>query len=94
MEKIRIHAFVSGFVQGISFRYYTKDLAVKLGLKGWAKNLIDGRVEVIAEGNRSEIDSLIAFLKKGPQGARIKNVEIKEEEYKGEFKDFDVVSGL
>lgn len=91
MEKVRIHAFVSGLVQGVNFRFYTKMLADRLGLKGWVKNLPDGRVEVLAEGSENEINELIKFLKKGPRGARVLNIEIEKEEYKGEFKYFDIV---
>ena len=91
MEKIRIHAFVSGLVQGISYRYYTKQFADKLGLKGWVKNLPDGRVEVIAEGNEKEINEMIKFLENGPEDAKILDLEIKKEEYKGEFKHFDII---
>ncbi len=91
MEKVRIHAFVSGLVQGVNFRFYTKMLADKLGLKGWIKNLPDGRVEVVAEGSENEINELIKFLKKGPKGAKVLNIEIEKEEYKGEFKYFDII---
>jgi len=91
MKKVRIHAFVSGLVQGVNFRFYTKMLADKLGLKGWIKNLPDGRVEVVAEGSENEINELIKFLKKGPKGAKVLNIEIEKEEYKGEFKYFDII---
>jgi len=91
MEKVRIHAFVSGFVQGVNFRYYTKQLADKLGLKGWVKNLPDGRIEVVAEGSENEINELIKFLKGGPRGAKVLNFEIEKEEYQDEFKYFDIV---
>lgn len=89
--KTRIHAFISGLVQGIFFRSNTKTLAIQLNLTGWVRNLQDGRVEVVAEGEKENINKLIQFLKKGPPGARVENVEIKNEEYKDEFKNFKVV---
>ena len=88
--KIRIHVFVSGRVQGVFFRSNTKRVADNLGIKGWVRNLPDGRVEVVAEGEKNRIDNLIKFLKKGPATARVDNVEIESQEYKGEFQDFSI----
>jgi len=89
--KTRIHAVISGLVQGIFFRSNTRTLAIQLNLTGWVRNLRDGRVEVVAEGEKENIDKLIQFLRKGPPGARVEKIEIKTEEYKDEFKDFKVV---
>ena len=91
MRKVRIHAFISGLVQGVNFRFYTRQKAQALGIGGWVRNLRDGRVEVVAEGSEERIKHLIDFLKKGPPGAKVVNVEIKEEDYKGEFKYFDIL---
>ena len=88
--KLRIHAIVSGRVQGVLFRHETRRTAKSLGIKGWVKNLPDGRVEVVAEGEKDKINNLIEFLKKGPPAARVDNVDVKTEEYKGEFEDFNV----
>lgn len=88
--KTRIHAFVAGWVQGVNFRYYTKLFAEKANLTGWVKNLDDGRVEVIAEGEKEDIDKLINYLHKGPIIARVKKVDVKEEKYKGEFNSFEI----
>ena len=87
---LRIHAFVSGMVQGVSFRSTTIKIAKSLGIKGWIKNLPDGRVEIIAEGEKDKIDALIEFLKKGPPAAKVDNVDVKIENHKGEFKDFSI----
>jgi len=86
----RVHIFVSGRVQGVLFRYETRKTAKSLDVKGWVKNLPDGRVEVVAEGEKDKIDNLIEFLKKGPPAARVDKVDVKTEEYKGEFEDFNV----
>ena len=91
MPKVRIHAFVSGIVQGINFRSNTRGIAQSLGLTGWVKNLPDGRVEVVAEGKEEEIEGLVNFLKRGPFLARIDKLELVREEYKGEFHSFDIL---
>ncbi|MHA1743119.1 MAG: acylphosphatase [Candidatus Heimdallarchaeota archaeon] len=84
----RIHAFVSGRVQGVNFRWSTKSFAERFGITGFAKNLSDGRVEVVAEGDEKSIDSLIDFLGKGSIFSRVERVEVKEEKFKGEFSEF------
>jgi len=91
MPKVRIHAFVSGTVQGVNFRLNTKRIAQSLGLKGWVKNLPDGRVEVVAEGEEGKIEGLVNFLKRGSFLAKIDKLELLREEYKGEFQDFDIL---
>jgi len=88
--KLRIHAFISGIVQGVFFRSETRKVAKNLGIKGWVRNLPDGRVEVVAEGEKDKINNLIEFLKKGSPTARVDNVDVETEEYKGEFEDFNV----
>ena len=91
MEKVRIHAFISGLVQGVNFRFYTRQKAKQLGIKGWVRNLKDGRVEVVAEGDKDAMEEFIRFLKRGPPLAKVLNCEIEKEEYKGEFKYFDII---
>lgn len=88
----RAHVFVSGRVQGVFFRDHTQRWAVSLGLKGWVRNLYDGRVEVVAEGEKPKIDDLISLLKGGPPRARVEEVEVGWEEYAGEFQDFRVTA--
>jgi acylphosphatase len=67
----RLHAQVYGRVQGVSFRFYTRDQATALGLTGWVSNRDDGSVEVIAEGPRPALDRLLAWLRHGPPSARV-----------------------
>lgn len=90
MPKVRVHAFVSGRVQGINFRYHTRNAAQRLNLTGWVRNLSDGRVEVVAEGEEEKVNRLVKFLKKGPLMARIDNTDIKRERYTSEFPDFRI----
>jgi acylphosphatase len=86
----RAHVLVSGKVQGVFFRANTKDLAKKLGLKGWVRNTEDGNVECIFEGEKEKIEEMIDFVRKGPPGARVEDVEIKWEEFRNEFEDFRI----
>ncbi len=86
----RVHLFISGRVQGVGFRYNTRKKARNLGVSGWVKNLDDGRVEVVAEGDENKLESLIDFCHKGPLMAKVNNVEVSEEEPTGEFDDFNV----
>ncbi len=88
--KARVHILISGEVQGVFFRSNTRDFANGLGLKGWVRNLTDGRVEVVAEGEKSLLERLIEFCRKGPPGARVENIEIEWEENKDEFEGFDI----
>ena len=91
MSKVRIHAFVYGVVQGVNFRYNTMKFAKSLRLTGWVKNLPDGSVEVVAEGEEEKIESFVYFLKKGSFLARIDKLDVTKETYKGEFQDFDIL---
>lgn len=86
----RIHAFIYGEVHGVFFRANTRSIANKLNIKGWVKNLPDGRVEVLAEGSKENIKEFIKFLNKGPRHSVVKKVEIKKEDHKGEFTDFRI----
>ncbi|MHA1298933.1 MAG: acylphosphatase [Candidatus Helarchaeota archaeon] len=88
MGKKRIHAWISGRVQGVFYRWETRELATKLNIKGWAKNLRDGRVEVVAEGEEEKLVELEKFLRKGPTYARVTKVELYWEQFKNEFDQF------
>jgi acylphosphatase len=87
---MRIRAMVSGKVQGVFFRANTAELARRLEISGWVRNLDNGMVEVVAEGEKDSIEKLVAFLRKGPAGARVDGLKI--EEYKGKLnKVFRIV---
>ncbi|MCK4931213.1 MAG: acylphosphatase [Candidatus Aminicenantes bacterium] len=88
--EIRAHVFVSGRVQGVFFRDHTQRWASSLSLTGWVRNLHDGRVETVVEGEREKIEGLIAKLKQGPPMADVTNVEISWEDSKGEFDGFRI----
>ena len=86
----RLHVFVSGKVQGVSYRGYARRAALELGLKGWIRNLYDGRVETVAEGARPDLETFIGRLETGPAAARVENFDIRWEPYAGEFPDFKI----
>lgn len=92
-RKIRIHLFISGIVQGVNFRYYTREQAKNMGLMGWVRNLSDGRVEMVAEGEEKDAERLAEWCKNGPPGARVENVARKDEPYTGEFREFKIEHG-
>jgi len=86
----RANIFVSGLVQGVFFRDHTQRWATSLNLTGWVRNLRDGRVEILAEGDKEKIDELISRLNEGPPSSQVDSVNVKWEEYKGEFEDFRI----
>jgi acylphosphatase len=89
--KRRVHVLISGKVQGVFFRYHTYELAKKLGITGWVRNTSDGKVEAVFEGDGDKIEKILEFCRRGPSLARVEKVEVKEEKFKGEFKDFEIV---
>lgn len=88
---VRIHAFVSGRVQGVGFRNFTTLKATALNLKGWVKNIEDGRVELVVEGRSSAVEKLLEAVRQGPSGAKVDKVDRNAESYTGEFKVFETV---
>jgi len=91
--KVRARVIISGRVQGVFFRSETQDEARRQSLTGWVRNLPDGRVEAVFEGEKDRVDSLIEFCRRGPPGARVLRVEVTWEDYSGEFKSFSVRYG-
>jgi acylphosphatase len=90
LEKTRCHVLVFGKVQGVFFRQNTLERAKALGLKGWVRNTEDGKVEAVFEGEREKIEKILEWMKIGPPMAEVENLEIKWEDFKGEFEDFKI----
>ena len=90
----RLHALVEGMVQGVGFRYFVTIYAEELQLTGWVRNLWDGRVEVVAEGPRNALESLLRHLQEGPRGAQVANVEATWQVATNEFNNFRVPPSL
>ncbi len=86
--KVRFRVIISGRVQGVNFRSYTIRTAEGLGLAGRVRNLPDGRVEAIIEGEEPKVRDMIESLEKGPPGSKVENIDIEKEKYRGEFWGF------
>ncbi|MHA7733093.1 acylphosphatase [Nitrosopumilus sp. S6] len=91
MSNQRIRLFVTGRVQGVFFRQTLKTRAIQNDVFGWVKNLKDGRVEAILEGNEENVNRLIEWAHAGPANAIVEDIEIRNEEFTGEFSKFDVL---
>ncbi len=86
--KKRYNIIVSGKVQGVWFRAYTKEKAQELGLTGWVKNNIDGTVEIEVEGDEDKLKEFLNWCWIGSPASKVTDVKYKEKEYTGEFKNF------
>ena len=89
MVNVRAHVFVSGLVQGVFFRQNTVLQAQIVGVNGWIRNLFDGRVEAVFEGDQKKVEKLVDYCRKGPVHAEVEEVEVTYEDYKGEFVGFE-----
>jgi acylphosphatase len=90
MDKVRARAIVEGRVQGVFFRHHTQEMAFRLGVRGWVKNLRDGRVEAVFEGDQERVNQIIQWCHQGPSEARVTKVHVNWEIYSGEFEDFSI----
>jgi acylphosphatase len=79
-------------VQGVSFRYFVSEQAHYLGVSGWVRNLLDGSVEVLAEGPRAQLELLLQALQQGPSMAQVSQVQVEWQDATGEFSSFWVRS--
>ncbi|HIJ99841.1 TPA: acylphosphatase [archaeon] len=86
----RVHLFISGKVQGVYFRTFVKENAERIGVKGWVRNTED-KVEAVAEGNDNKVSVFIEVCKDGPTAAVVEKVEVKTEDYAGEFSEFGIL---
>ena len=88
--KGRAHVYVTGRVQGVFFRAETADLARSLGLTGWVRNLPDGRVEALFEGEKDAVEQAVDFCRRGPSDAHVSSLNVKWENWTGEYHDFRI----
>jgi len=89
-QEARLHVIVEGYVQGVGFRAFVQDQAVRLGVVGWVRNRWDGSVEVVVEGERVILEKLLTVLYRGPRGAQVTGVAPEWSAATGEFKGFSV----
>ncbi len=87
---MRFRIFLSGVVQGVGFRYFTKRTADSYGLSGWVRNLPDGRVEVLVEGDEEVLCHFVKDLWRGPPSARVDKMELIREEADEPLRGFDI----
>jgi len=90
VSKVRAHLIIHGFVQGVNFRYYTRQQALSRGVVGWVRNLWDGCVEAVFEGEQDAVDWMVEWCHAGPPSASVAEVEMEWEKVTGEFEGFDV----
>jgi acylphosphatase len=84
------HLFIAGRVQGVNFRYYTVQHAESLGVTGWVRNLWDGRVEAVLEGDETAVQQMVAWCREGPRAARVDDVEVHWEKPSDSSSGFTV----
>ena len=89
-DKARVRAIISGRVQGVFFRMETKRAADRFGVSGWVRNLRDGTVEALFEGERERIDAILDWCRQGPPHAHVENLDLEWDEYGGECQGFEI----
>ncbi len=89
-KQTRAHAFISGKVQGVGYRYSTMNAAKKLGLNGWVRNLADSRVEAVFEGTSEVVEEMIRWCHQGSNSAVVKDVQVEYSEAEG-LQGFEIV---
>ncbi len=93
MGKKRVHVWIEGRVQGVFFRAFTRDTAIAEGVTGWVRNMPDGRVEAVFEGDTDRVDRMVKWCFEGSPYSRVDHVEVREETYHGEFDQFAIHYG-
>ncbi len=88
MGNRRVHLRIRGLVQGVSFRATARDTAHRLGLKGWVRNVSNGDVESVAEGEDGAVGQYVEWCRRGPPEASVESIAVNDEPFKGEFQAF------
>ncbi len=89
-KSIRAHVFVTGKVQGVYFRQNTMRTAKHHGATGWVRNLDDGRVEAVIEGEEDSVRKVVDWCHQGPPASKVDAVDVRYEDYTGGFSDFTI----
>lgn len=90
MEKASVKVRIEGIVQGVYFRWNTREKALELGVQGWVRNLPDGAVEVMAEGERDALERLVEWCRQGPPEAVVRRVETEWGKWTGRHRSFSI----
>ncbi|MDD5286307.1 MAG: acylphosphatase [Desulfuromonadaceae bacterium] len=88
--KVRMHVVAQGRVQGVFFRQFTLSRALRLGISGWVRNLPDGTVEALFEGEEEAVQALVDCCRNGPPAARVEELNIRAGSYTGEYDTFTI----
>ena len=91
MKHKRYHVYISGRVQGVCFRGNAVRISRTFGVTGWVRNLPDGRVEALFEGDKRVVENMLAWCRQGPPYAYVARVEVEWQAYVGDQTDFRVV---
>lgn len=86
----RVHVIIHGTIQGVYFRDYTKAEALEIGVAGWIKNMPDGTVETVVEGEEEKVEQMLKWLEKGSPGSEVTQIIVKEERPYGETGAFNI----
>ncbi|KJR41870.1 acylphosphatase [Candidatus Magnetoovum chiemensis] len=89
-DKIRAYLIIEGRVQGVGFRYFTRDAARKNKIYGWVRNCFDGTVEAVFEGDKIDVEKTVAECYKGPYGSIVTNIKLQWQPYRDEFSGFSI----
>ncbi len=92
MGKRRVHVWIQGRVQGVAFRAYTRDAAIREGVTGWVRNLPDGRVEAVFEGDDERVQRVLEWCREGSPFGRVDRLEVLDEEYRGDHQRFEITA--
>ena len=87
---VRAHLFISGIVQGVGYRWSCHREAGSLGLRGWVRNLADGRVEAVVQGPSGEVEAMIRWCYRGPSEAQVSGIEVAYEDVKDDLGVFGI----
>jgi len=90
MAKSRSKVIVKGIVQGVNFRYYTQRQSIRYNVTGWVRNLPDGSVAAVFEGEEQDVEAMVQWCRHGPPSAQVTELIVQPEEYQGEFSSFSI----
>lgn len=90
LPQVRAHVYIQGYVQGVSFRWFLHKKAEDLGATGFVRNLEDGRVEAVFEGNQMQVDDMIAYSRTGPDSAKVSAIDIFWEDPEGQWDELEI----
>ena len=88
---MRLYAVFAGTVQGVGFRYFVRNIAKEMGVKGYVRNLPDGTVEVVAEGDEQTLRNFLKAIEQGPPLAEVTDIRYQFEDKEGGFTDFEIL---